>query len=153
MLFFSRAYLNSENKGAIYVGWNPYWYKYAFVNLFSTVGAHIGHSFKNTLRESAWMIYGYKWGLSIINLSLTIGFIRSAFVLVSACASKVRPFWFVTQDKTFYRYSRYLAVKCGDFLVLCFELGVWLLIMMLLTLLILLEGLSMFLCVRTSYMI
>jgi hypothetical protein len=38
------------------------------------------------------MIYGYKWGLSIINLSLTIGLIRSAFVLASICASKVRPF-------------------------------------------------------------
>ena len=91
--------------------------------------------------------------MSIINLSLTISFMRSAFVLVTACASKVRPFWFVTQDKTFYRYSRYLAVKCGDFLVLCFELGVWLLIMMLLILLILLEDLSMYLCVRTSCMI
>jgi len=76
------------------------------------------------------MIYGYKWGLSIINLSLTIGFIRSAFVLASSCASRVRPFWFVTQDKTFNRYSRYLAVKCGDFLVLYFELEGWLLIMM-----------------------
>ena len=78
---------------------------------------------------------------------------RSAFVLASACAAKVRSFWFVTQDKTFYRYSRYLAVKCGDFLVLYIELGVWLLIMMLLILVILHENLNMFLCVKIGYMI
>jgi len=54
MLFFSRSsYLNSENKVEVFFGMIPYWYKYAFVNLFSSVGAHIGHSFKNTLRESA----------------------------------------------------------------------------------------------------
>ena len=118
MLFFSKSkFLNSEGLIEHKTSINPYWYKYAFVNLFSSVGAHIGHSFKNTIRQAAWMIYGYKWGLSIINLSLTISLIRSAFVLASFCASKARPFWFVTQDKTFYRYSRYLAIKCGDFLV------------------------------------
>ena len=61
------------------------------------------------------MVYGFKWGLAIINLSLTIKFIRSAFLLASACAAKSRSFWFVTQDKTFNRYSRYLAIKCGEF--------------------------------------
>jgi uncharacterized membrane protein len=86
-----------------------------FIHLFSTLGAHIGHTLKNTLRQSSWMIYGYKWDLSIINLTFTINSIKAGFSLVCGCAAKVRPFWFVTQDKTFYRYSRYLAIKCGEF--------------------------------------
>ena len=116
MLFFSQKFffknkLSVERELSI----EPYWYKYAYVDLFSKVGAHIGHTIKNTVRQSAWMIYGYKWDLSIINLSLTVIAIKSGFILASACASKARPFWFITQDKTFYRYSRYLAIKCGEF--------------------------------------
>lgn len=46
MLFFSKKRsFNSENFFEYKFGTNPYWYKYAFVNLFSTVGAHIGHSY------------------------------------------------------------------------------------------------------------
>ena len=92
-----------------------YWYKYLFSSLFSNLGVHIGHSLINTLRQAAWMIYGFKWDLSIINLGLTVSAIKSAFVLVCGCALKMRPFWFVTQDLSFYRYSRYLAIKCGEF--------------------------------------
>lgn len=92
-----------------------YWYKYLYVNLFSNLGAHLGHTKKNTKRQAAWMIYGFKWNLSIINLTLTVISLKSGFSLVSGCAAKVRPFWFVTQDKSFYKYSRYLAFKCGEF--------------------------------------
>jgi len=139
MLFFQqKSNIFYDNSGI-----TPYWYKYAYVNIFSTIGAHIGHTVKNTVRQSAWMVYGYKWNLAIINLALTISAVKAGFILVNGCAAKGRPFWFVTQDKTFYRYSRYLAIKCGDFLVLYFELEVWLLIMVVWLLLILQDGLSL----------
>lgn len=116
MTFFSKNFFfNNEKLIEKTMNLDPYWYKYAYINLFSKVGAHIGHTIKNSVRQAAWMIYGYKWDLVIINLSITIIAIKASFVLVSGCASKSRPFWFVTQDKTFYRYSRYLAIKCGEF--------------------------------------
>jgi len=46
---------------------------------------------------------------------LTIFTVKSAFSLITICVKRRRPFWFVTQDKSFYRYSRYLALKCGEF--------------------------------------
>lgn len=94
---------------------NPYWYKYVYINVFSTLGAHIGHTIRNTLRQSSWMIYGYKWDIVIINLSFTLYALKSSFILICASVSKSKPLWFVTQDKTFYRYSRYLAIKAGEF--------------------------------------
>ena len=67
MLFFQNSsFFNRQNIIENEIGIDPYWYKYAYVNLFSTVGAHIGHTIKNTVRQSAWMVYGYKWNLAII---------------------------------------------------------------------------------------
>jgi ribosomal protein S2 len=109
LVFFD---FSSERKNSQLV---VYWYKYLFSSLFSNLGVHIGHSLINTLRQAAWMIYGFKWDLSIINLGLTVSAIKSAFVLACGCALKMRPFWFVTQDLSFHRYSRYLAIKCGEF--------------------------------------
>lgn len=154
MIFFdSINYLNRQDIIEKDISLDPYWYKYAYVNLFSTVGAHIGHTVKNTVRQSAWMIYGFKWDLAIINLALTVSAIKAGFSLACGCASKNRPFWFVTQDKTFYRYSRYLAIKCGDFLVLYIEFEVWRLIIVLLLILIFLDVLLLFLCVRIVFLI
>ena len=79
------------------------------------MGLHIGHSVSNTIRQASWMIYGFKWNISIINLKLTIYALKASFILAAGCATKARPFWFVTQDKSFSRYSRYLAIKCGEF--------------------------------------
>ena len=44
MLFFQQ----NINIFQINSGITPYWYKYAYVNIFSTVGAHIGHTIKNS---------------------------------------------------------------------------------------------------------
>jgi len=91
------------------------WYKYLFDHFFSRVGAHIGHSVKNTIRQAGWMIYGYKWDLSIINLSKTIYAIKSAFVFICRASVKAKSIWFISQDKIFSKYIRYLAIKCGEF--------------------------------------
>jgi ribosomal protein S2 len=91
------------------------WYKYLSIDLYSAMGLHIGHSISNSIRQASWMIYGFKWDISIINLTLTIYALKASFSLAAGCATKARPFWFVTQDKSFSRYSRYLAIKCGEF--------------------------------------
>ena len=154
MLFFSQNYfINFNNTLKIDSQINVYWYKYLFVHLFSTVGAHIGHTLKNTLRQASWMIYGYKWDLSIINLAFTVSSIKAGFTLVCGCSSKVRPFWFVTQDKSFYRYSRYLAIKCGEFSSTLYWIRGMASIIPRLILLILLENRVMFLCVKIFYLI
>jgi hypothetical protein len=78
MLFFNKAsFVNNQNSLDIEISIDPYWYKYAYVNFFSTVGAHIGHTLVNTVRQASWMIYGYKWDLAIINLAFTINTIKS----------------------------------------------------------------------------
>ena len=105
----------SQNNDILIKHNKVYWYKHLFVDIFSKTGAHIGHSFRNSIRQSAWIIYGFKWDLAIIDLTITVSSIKSSFVLASMCVSKHRPFWFATQDKIFYRYSRYLATKCGEF--------------------------------------
>lgn len=146
--FITKHFPNSYNILQKELGLIIYWYKYAYINLFSTVGAHIGHSIRNTIRQASWLIYGYKWDLTIINLALTMKFIKTAFILATLCVSKFRPFWFVTQDKSFYRYSRFLSVKCGDFLVLYIESVAWRLIIIWLRKLIFLKNLNIFLCVK-----
>lgn len=132
---------------------NVYWYKYLFIHLFSSVGAHIGHTLKNTERQSSWMLYGFKWDIAIINLVFTINSIKSGFTLVCGCVSKIRPFWFVTQDKTFYRYSRYLALKCGEFSSTLYWIRGMASILLKLLFLILLGSLVMFLCEKIFYLI
>lgn len=114
--FFSNDQLNIPHKNTINgLFLNPYWYKYLFVNLFSKMGAHIGHTIKNTLHQAYWMIFGYKWDIVIINLTLTLYSLKSSFIVICLCVSKSNPLWFITQDNTFFRYTRYLAIKAGEF--------------------------------------
>lgn len=116
MLFFKTTLLTNFNDSyKLDTSFQFFWYRYLYLNIFTSLGAHIGHSYTNTLRQSAWMIYGYKWNIAIINLVFTLFSIKAAFILTTACLRHNKPFWFVTQDKAFHRYSRYLALKCGEF--------------------------------------
>lgn len=116
MLFFSNSTIvNRDGSKRLGTTYNVFWYRYLYISLFSSTGCHVGHSIWNTLRQSSWMIYGYKWDLVIINLVLTMNSVKALFTAVSLCVRRNRPFWFVTQDKSFYRYSRYAALKCGEF--------------------------------------
>lgn len=142
-----------SNKLKIESQLSVYWYKYLFIHIFSDLGAHLGHTKLNTKRQAAWMIYGFKWNLAIINLSLTIVSMKSGFSLVTGCASKVRPFWFVTQDRSFYKYSRYLAFKCGEYSSTLYWIRGMASIILKLIFLFLLENLLMFLCVKIIYLI
>lgn len=116
MTFFSNMIVqNRDGTERLSTVHNVFWYKYLYTSIFSSTGCHVGHSVWNTVREASWMIYGYKWDLVIINLVLTISSVKALFSAVSLCVYRNRPFWFVTQDKSFYRYSRYAALKCGEF--------------------------------------
>jgi len=41
--------------------------------------------------------------------------LKGAIQFVSRCVKRCKPFWFVTQDQSFYRYVRYAALRCGEF--------------------------------------
>lgn len=47
--FYNSQKLNKHSLNGFLL--NPYWYKYLYVDLFSKVGAHIGHTIKNTLHH------------------------------------------------------------------------------------------------------
>jgi len=55
MLYFKeKLFLNQFNfYESDAFGMDTYWYKYTYYKLFSSVGAHIGHTLKNTVRQAA----------------------------------------------------------------------------------------------------
>jgi len=80
-----------------------------------TVGVHIGHSYKNSLYESGWMIYGFRKELLIINLFKFVTMFRLGFDIISHAVNKKNPIWFINLDPSFDRYTRFAAEKCGEF--------------------------------------
>jgi len=115
MLFFSSLTSNFFDSFRLDNKLRGFWYRFLYTTLFVKMGAHIGHTQQNTLRQASWMIYGFKWDLVIINLVLTLFSIKGAIQFVLGCVKRCKPFWFVTQDKSFNRYVRYAALKCGEF--------------------------------------
>lgn len=79
------------------------------------IGVHVGHSLHNSSLYAAWLIYGYRAGVCLINLCHFISMLRFGFNSLNLMVAQGRPIWFVNKDKSFARYVRYYALKCGEF--------------------------------------
>lgn len=51
----------------------------------------------------------------MINLSKFVNFFRVGFYLVNLAVFRNRAVWFANRDKTFDRFIRFFATRCGEF--------------------------------------
>lgn len=79
------------------------------------VGVHIGHSFKNSIAFSGWLVYTYKQNLLIINLFKTLLVLKNGYISLSSCVRYGVPIWFISLDRAFSLYVTYFAKICGEF--------------------------------------
>lgn len=79
------------------------------------MGVHVGHSEVNSSVYAAWMVYGYRSGVCLIDLFKFVTMLRYGFSIIDFMVALGRPLWFVNKDKSFARYVRYYALKCGEF--------------------------------------
>lgn len=84
-------------------------------NQIMLVGGHIGHSFKNSLFYTSWLVYSYTKDILIINLFKTLQGMRSGLSSILAAVSSYCPVWFVNLDQSYSVIVRYLAISCGEF--------------------------------------
>lgn len=78
-------------------------------------GVHVGHTFKNTLMLSSWMIFSYRREVSIINLNKTIYMLRFSFEYIESSVVRQGPIWFVNLDSGMSGYVRHFATRAGEF--------------------------------------
>jgi len=78
---------------------------------------HIGHKMKNVPLFVAWMIYGKRQNLWIINIKLTLYLLSLSIKLVKNIIKNQGPFWFVNQDKNFSRFLELIGIYCGEIAV------------------------------------
>jgi len=80
-----------------------------------TIGVHIGHSFRNSLFDSAWIVSGFRKQICIINLFKFMFLMRTGLVLIKAAVSYLHPVWFATQEACFSQLVKANALFCGEF--------------------------------------
>ncbi len=61
------------------------------------------------------MLYGFRTGICLINLLKFVNMFRIGFYALHNVVSRSRSIWFVNKDKTFDRFVRFFATKCGEF--------------------------------------
>lgn len=61
------------------------------------------------------MIYGYRSGICVINVSKFMHMFRIGLFLISGVLARNKPIWFVTKEVALGRYLRFFANKCGEF--------------------------------------
>jgi ribosomal protein S2 len=61
------------------------------------------------------MLFGFRGGISLINLLKFVNMFRIGFFALHNVVSRRRSVWFVNKDKTFDRFVRFFALKCGEF--------------------------------------
>ena len=78
-------------------------------------GVQIGHSFKNSLFYTSWLIFSYCKKILIINLYKTFIGLRTSLTLVSAACKMNSPIWFINIDRSADIIVRSHAKFCGEF--------------------------------------
>jgi small subunit ribosomal protein S2 len=78
-------------------------------------GCHVGHSFKNSIIFSGWMIYTYRQDILIINLFKTIWLLRIGYKALNAASKLLGPTWFINLNKSLDLYTIYSAKQAGEF--------------------------------------
>lgn len=87
-----------------------------YSNLIASA-VHIGHTIKNTLFMSAWMLFSVRQNIWIINLFKTIYMFKIGFKCIKDVVSKNGPIWFINLDKSVERYIKFNANKAGEFFI------------------------------------
>lgn len=77
-------------------------------------GVHIGHKFENTSLYSAWMVYGVRQQIVIINLFKFVYMFKVGFNSLEHIIRFFGPIWFINLDSFSDRYVRTPAQDCGE---------------------------------------
>lgn len=78
-------------------------------------GIHVGHSFKNSIFYSAWLVFTYRQNILIINLYKTILGFKNGYVGFDKCCKFGNPIWFINLDRSVEIYVNFTAKQCGEF--------------------------------------
>lgn len=95
----------------------PKWSKVTISQLI-VYNVHIGHSVANTTPYSAWMLYGIRDGIHLINLFKFIYMFRAGLFAVEGTIRGKGPIWFVNLDKSSSLLVKYPAQYCGEYWVI-----------------------------------
>lgn len=81
------------------------------------IGTHVGHSIFNSHFFTTWT--GYLcikfYNIIFINLFKSVILARTGFLTLAAVCQEFGPVWFVDLDPINKNYSKYAALKCGEF--------------------------------------
>ncbi len=83
-------------------------------------GVHIGHSIKNSIIFSSWLIYTYRQNILIINLFKTIWLLKNGYTALTAAINLLGPIWFINLNKNIELFTKYAAKQAGEFSYTCF---------------------------------
>lgn len=78
-------------------------------------GVHIGHSFKNSVFYTAWLVYTYSQQILILNLFKTLKGMRSGLASLVGTTNSYNPVWFINLDQAAGITVRFTAMSCGEF--------------------------------------
>ena len=77
-------------------------------------GVHIGHSFKNSILYTSWLVYTYSQNILIINLFKSLYSMRSGFIGLNMACHYRNPVWFINLDTSFSSFIQHSAQLCGE---------------------------------------
>ena len=78
-------------------------------------GCHVGHSFKNSIIFSAWLVYTYRQNILIINLFKTMWLLKNGYNSLTAASKVLGPIWFINLNKSVEMFTTYAAKQAGEF--------------------------------------
>ena len=82
-------------------------------------GVHIGHSFRNSIIFSSWLIYTYRQNILIINLFKTIWLIKNGYTALTASIKLLGPIWFINLNKNMELFTVYSAKQAAEISYTC----------------------------------
>lgn len=87
-----------------------------------TYSVHIGHSLKNSVLYSSWIVYSYRQNVLLIDLLKHVHMLRVCLNVVWSFVRYGLPVWFINIDETFENFLEYSSKICGEFYIARFWL-------------------------------
>jgi small subunit ribosomal protein S2 len=93
------------------------YFNFTAYNQLVSYGVHIGHSWKNSLLFSSWMVYSFRKNILIINLFKFMSMLKISFALYKKNLYNYAPIWFINLDNSVSQVIQYSALRCGEFFI------------------------------------
>ena len=89
---------------------------YSEVNyiILLSYGVHIGHTFLNSLRAAAWLVFTFFRNLLIINLFKSLLLLKAGLLCINVACYLYSPIWFINLDQAISMFVKLSASWCGE---------------------------------------